>query len=637
MRQLFPHRISGLKLYFGIFFSFFSVMLIPAAASISLSITAIDSLGHEVQNANQISFENAVQSVDSTFSVLLDLCGKQHVDSDLSNYIAQSGRNTVDEYEISEALALKILNNDFIKTAYFYLPDKQAVITAKYSCDSESFFQSQYGYSETILQQRITPVRSLSFLDLSWSDDSVAHYGIIQKVVPYDANNQASFILELNSTAFQNELSQLLLIDNSCFLVYDQQKQILSSAEDSVADFVSSQLISYLPLDTAEDKIRIGDEPYLMNSCRSELTGFTYIYLTPSRQLNASLNYVRAYIFSILSISILLSFLLCWFIARKNYTNLYNIISRLPMQESLAGLNTVYRSIEDSISAYADENQALSSLVNKQSNLLRESFLERLLSGKIRSFTEIAESFRINQIDFKLSCYTILLFDISDDCILFGDDSINDLEKSRWIHFIFHNILSELCQDIGTVYLVDMDTHYACILNHNQTLGKTLAAHLKQITDRMCWFVQKEFNIQTGVFISESCMSPEKIPEIYKKVCTEMENSHQTHLDDYAACVKACMEIVKTQYADNNLCVSAIAQQLQLSPSYLSRYFKQQVGVGLLDYLHQYRIEAVKKLIDEQPDLPTGVIAEQTGFYNAAALIRIFKKYEGVTPGQYRK
>ena len=97
------------------------------------------------------------------------------------------------------------------------------------------------------------------------------------------------------------------------------------------------------------------------------------------------------------------------------------------------------------------------------------------------------------------------------------------------------------------------------------------------------------------------------------------------------------MEIVKTQYADNNLCVSAIAQQLQLNPSYLSRYFKQQVEVGLLDYLHQYRIEAVKKLIDEQPDLPTGVIAEQTGFYNAAALIRIFKKYEGVTPGQYRK
>lgn len=637
MRQSSSNQIGkNFRLYFGIFLSFISVMLIPAAASISLSIAAMNSLSNEVQKANRISFENAVQSVDSTFATLLDLCSKEHVDSELSNYIAQSGRNTVDEFEISEALALKILNNAFIKAAYFYLPEKQAVISAKYSCDSESFFQNQYGYSESVLLKRIAHIRNLSFLDLS-AKAADTQYGIIQKIVPYDTDNQASFILELNSTAFRNQLNQLLLIDNSCFLVCDQQKLILSSIDNNQANHLMEQFFGDQNIDFTKESIKINQETYFLDSTRSTLTGFTYIYLTPSRQLNASINYIKTFVFSILGISILLSIVLCWLLARKNYTNLRNIISYLPQKETFSRLDTVYRTIENSISTFANENQALTSLVNKQSNLLRESFLERLLSGKIRYYHDITESFRINQIHFELPGYTIILFDISDDSMLFGDDSIDEMEKSRWIHFILNNILAELFQEIGTAYLADMDTHYACILNHNQITSKTLHQRLRQITDQMCKFIQSEFNIHAAVFISESCMEPEQIPEIYKKICIEMENNHQTHMDGYAACVKACMEIVKTQYADNNLCVSTIAQQLHLNPSYLSRYFKQQVGVGLLDYLHQYRIESVKRLIAEQSDLPIGVIAEQTGFYNAAALIRIFKKYEGITPGQYRK
>ena len=95
-------------------------------------------------------------------------------------------------------------------------------------------------------------------------------------------------------------------------------------------------------------------------------------------------------------------------------------------------------------------------------------------------------------------------------------------------------------------------------------------------------------------------------------------------------------EYVKLNHADINLSVTSIADELKIHQSYLSKIFKEQIGEGLLDYIHKIRISEAKKLL-LNTDLNMEAIAFKTGYSNIRTFMRTFKKYEGITPGTYKE
>lgn len=92
---------------------------------------------------------------------------------------------------------------------------------------------------------------------------------------------------------------------------------------------------------------------------------------------------------------------------------------------------------------------------------------------------------------------------------------------------------------------------------------------------------------------------------------------------------------VKENYADPNLGVSGIANHFFIHPSQLSRTFKKQMGIGLLDYIHQQRIHHINTLL--AGNLSLNDIALRTGYLNSLTMIRVYKRYENNTPGRYRE
>ncbi|MGG1513956.1 helix-turn-helix domain-containing protein [Paenibacillus oryzisoli] len=96
------------------------------------------------------------------------------------------------------------------------------------------------------------------------------------------------------------------------------------------------------------------------------------------------------------------------------------------------------------------------------------------------------------------------------------------------------------------------------------------------------------------------------------------------------------MRYVSEHYQDANLNVNTIGEFFALRGSYVSKLFKDQTGEGLLDYITKYRIEQAKKMIGQKQD-SIADIAKQVGYNEAATFIRVFKKYEGITPGKYKE
>lgn len=79
-----------------------------------------------------------------------------------------------------------------------------------------------------------------------------------------------------------------------------------------------------------------------------------------------------------------------------------------------------------------------------------------------------------------------------------------------------------------------------------------------------------------------------------------------------------------------------MADKLNITSGYLSSYFKEKTGMNFSDYLNDLRIQRAKELL-QNPELKIQDIAVQVGYQNVNSFIRMFKRYSGVTPGEYRK
>lgn len=94
-----------------------------------------------------------------------------------------------------------------------------------------------------------------------------------------------------------------------------------------------------------------------------------------------------------------------------------------------------------------------------------------------------------------------------------------------------------------------------------------------------------------------------------------------------------------TSYIDKNfmqqdLSVSVLAGQMNMNLAYIGRTFKHYMGYSINDYIHLTRIHECKRLLSAGCSVRRA--AEETGYIDSKSLIRIFKKYEGITPGQYQ-
>lgn len=95
------------------------------------------------------------------------------------------------------------------------------------------------------------------------------------------------------------------------------------------------------------------------------------------------------------------------------------------------------------------------------------------------------------------------------------------------------------------------------------------------------------------------------------------------------------LEYVKINFTDSGISISMLADKFETNISSLSRSFKKNMGIGLLDYIHKLRLEKAKELI-KSTEMNIKDIAVAVGYYNNLAMLRSFKRYEGITPSRFR-
>jgi two-component system response regulator YesN len=108
----------------------------------------------------------------------------------------------------------------------------------------------------------------------------------------------------------------------------------------------------------------------------------------------------------------------------------------------------------------------------------------------------------------------------------------------------------------------------------------------------------------------------------------------QTDLN--ASRVHRIADYMDRHYADSSLSIDALSETFHISPSYLSRIFKRETGLGVLAYLQAQRMEQAKLLL-RSTSLRIRDIAVRVGYVSDQTFTRTFKNATGLTPSAYRE
>lgn len=113
-----------------------------------------------------------------------------------------------------------------------------------------------------------------------------------------------------------------------------------------------------------------------------------------------------------------------------------------------------------------------------------------------------------------------------------------------------------------------------------------------------------------------------------------IERVVRSNRSNYSKPINVCQEYIFNHLYED-LAVETIASHLNLSPSYLSSKFKEETGITLKKFIQQQRIEEAKRLIVFS-DLSLSDISSLLNFFDQSYFVKVFKKYTGQTPKNFR-
>ena len=263
-------------------------------------------------------------------------------------------------------------------------------------------------------------------------------------------------------------------------------------------------------------------------------------------------------------------------------------------------VSSVYRGVNNISKAYGESMDAM-------------EYKMVLGKGEIINYNKIKE--------IKCNEYTYF-YPLNTEMHLINYVKTGDLKSvEKIITDIFDNNLLKSAHSIQIVKCLMVDLICTIIKTINELGNSCESSFLEGLNP-----IKKLLNCET---IKEMKF---QITDILMKICENIELQKKSH---NSTLKENIIQYMEAHYSDSNLNITTISERFHINPAYLSRFFKEQTGECVLDYLNRVRLDNAKRLMKERK-MCISDTAAAVGYNNSNTFIRIFKKYEGITPGNYK-
>ncbi|WP_342442224.1 AraC family transcriptional regulator [Lysinibacillus sp. FSL K6-0075] len=169
------------------------------------------------------------------------------------------------------------------------------------------------------------------------------------------------------------------------------------------------------------------------------------------------------------------------------------------------------------------------------------------------------------------------------------------------------------------------------------------------------WEREKPFQLQYVFQVSNALTLQQKVETMYQQWLKQdnLEHFHvkalfyqcvyeflqqlsQQHVIVQQPDLVEQIQIYIEEYYSQPITRESLAQMLNYSVPYIAKQFKQKTGRSIIDYLIQIRIQKAQQLLIHTTS-SLQEIASSVGYEDVSYFIRIFKKYSGQTPMQFKQ
>ncbi|MCD9025712.1 response regulator transcription factor [Cohnella silvisoli] len=122
---------------------------------------------------------------------------------------------------------------------------------------------------------------------------------------------------------------------------------------------------------------------------------------------------------------------------------------------------------------------------------------------------------------------------------------------------------------------------------------------------------------------------------VFRAFFASSENSGDPDRESDKRAINLILNIVHAQY-QNDICLDTVAEQIYLSPRYVSAIFKKEMGESFVKYLTEYRLSRARQYLRET-NMKIKDIAEKVGYTDTSYFGMIFRRRFGMSPVKYRE
>lgn len=140
-------------------------------------------------------------------------------------------------------------------------------------------------------------------------------------------------------------------------------------------------------------------------------------------------------------------------------------------------------------------------------------------------------------------------------------------------------------------------------------------------------------NILTGIAGCKTLQEIKALIEGYTGSAADLVNRRNQMLGQ--SVVNKIVEHLNCHFR-RNISLEDLGNIAHMNPKYVCRLIKKETGSNFSDILLGIRVEKAKELL-RRPDMRTYEIAEMVGFEDSGYFSKVFKKYTGITPTEYKQ
>lgn len=420
---------------------------------------------------------------------------------------------------------------------------------------------------------------------------------------------------------------------------FSRQSQItreeLEEKEKGRTDILSL-LFSEKPIHVATAEGSIGDWQYKIHFLCP---------LAPYR--NTVLNGLKNLVIAVLIVLVLGSVLLYFSISSHNRP-LRIIMDRISgrREEGDPALRGEYRIIDQAIGALQEKQQGTETRLAEYRTRLQKTAVHQLLREDGTREESLAVFFRQQELDLHAEQCRVLLLALDADTKMEG---LDENRADNLLQCLLEDVENRIYQFFPNSCCVITDDCVECLIcSGGEAHDKEKLHALKESLMAYC----RENGMHFYAAVSQEDTGTEGARRAFQQAETILDHATMTGLQDVILDEfpeqrperaksgqeirqQQLLEYVNEHYTDASLSVLQMADVFDMSPSSVSRTFKQAADTGLNTYINILRVARAKELIETTHD-SLKTISEKVGYGNQITMIRAFKKLEGVTPREYR-